>query len=260
LADSPGRIGTGKARLSELKDSGLSGAEKFVVVRSCLTRVLDNTTMDPMKECALRAGVEIIDVIEQGLCCGQPWSSKGHQQEADSKLEAFIARCFDVSNGGKVPVVIDNSPCAFAVFEDSSQLSTHTRARLANLTILDPTDFALHLARRLPLKPLQEASHFFPVCSVIKSGRAKQFEELANMLCKNPVLPLQSACCGMAGDRGLWFPELTANATDRLQWSQSEKPVQGFCTSRTCEIGLSRDELPFETIFAALEKASRPDR
>ncbi|NBX18484.1 MAG: hypothetical protein EBR09_14095, partial [Proteobacteria bacterium] len=166
---------------------------------------------------------------------------------------------FAASESGKFPVVIDNSPCALAVFEDSAGLSPAARGQLEKLKILDPTDFALHLAKRLPLKPLKDANRFFPVCSVVKSGRLGRFEELAKMICDKPVLPLQSACCGMAGDRGLWFPELTENAKERFHWSPAEMPAKGFCTSRTCEMALSEKKISFESIFAALEQASRPD-
>ena len=240
-------------------DSGVANKEKFVVVRSCLTRSLQQSRTDPLEECALRAGVDLAGVNQQGLCCGQPWSSKGHQQEAGAKLEAFIEACFAASESGKFPVVIDNSPCALAVFEDSAGLSPAARGQLEKLKILDPTDFALHLAKRLPLKPLKDANRFFPVCSVVKSGRLGRFEELAKMICDKPVLPLQSACCGMAGDRGLWFPELTENAKERFHWSPAEMPAKGFCTSRTCEMALSEKKISFESIFAALEQASRPD-
>lgn len=256
-ADDSGYGRKGTSKFTERADSGVSRREKYVVVRSCLTRVHQNSQIDPMKECARRAGVDVVEVSEQGLCCGQPWSSKGYPQEADAKLEAFIAKCFDASENGQIPVVIDNSPCAFAVIEDSEQLSATARGQLEKLKILDPTDFALHLAKRLPLRPLKDTSRFFPVCSVVKSGRVRRFEELAKMLCDKPVFPLQSACCGMAGDRGLWFPELTDNAAERFHWSSAEQPTKGFCTSRTCEVALSRDDVTFESIFNALERASR---
>ncbi len=234
-------------------------SQRFLMFRSCLTRAFDNASNDPMAVCALRAGIEIIDVREAGLCCGQPWSSKGYTSDAADKLEQFINTCFKLSDGGSMPIVIDNSPCALAVLEDSTGVSDAAREKLSKLKILDPTDFALHLAQRLKIEPLKEATRFFPVCSVVKSGRSARFEELARLISETPVFPLQTACCGMAGDRGLWFPELTENARQRFHWSSKEK-ARGFCTSRTCEIALTDDETTFDSIYVALELASRAGR
>jgi len=234
-------------------------SQRVLVFRSCLTRTFDNTSNDPVIICARRAGIELIQPREAGLCCGQPWSSKGYSSDAAYKLEQFIETFFKLSDGGSIPIVIDNSPCALAVLEDSAGVSDSAREKLAKLKILDPTDFALHLAQRLKIEPLKEATRFFPVCSVVKSGRSARFEELARLISETPVFPLQTACCGMAGDRGLWFPELTENARQRFHWSSKEK-ARGFCTSRTCEVALSDDETTFDSIYVALELASRATR
>lgn len=231
---------------------------KILLMRSCINRTMSSSdkTSDPLLVCAQRADVEVVEVCEAGLCCGQPWSSKGFQMESQEKLGQLIERCFELSNKGEWHVVIDNSPCAQAVFDDSSLLSEELRKKLAQLKIWDPVDLALQLVERLPLSPLKEPTRFFPVCSVVKSGRVGRFEILARTICEKPIFPLQSACCGMAGDRGLWFPELSANATERFFWSEKNS-ARGFCSSRTCEIALSANGAPFESIYVALEMASR---
>lgn len=228
---------------------------RLIVVQSCLTRQ-SQTQRDALTLCAQRAGVEISRPTAQGLCCGQPWSSKGFQKESVVKLAEWITFCFEVSHEGRYPIVVDNSPCEQAMFEDAQLLPDELRKKLAMLQVWDPVDCALFLARRLTLDPLEEELKFFPVCSVSKSGRRSQFDELARMICKKPVLPLQESCCGMAGDRGMWFPELTKNATDSIVWGNGDARI-GFCTSRTCEIALSSSQVAFSSIFEALEKSSR---
>ncbi|MEN9810903.1 MAG: hypothetical protein RLZZ488_2470 [Pseudomonadota bacterium] len=229
---------------------------EIVLLRSCVTRTMGGGGEDALLVCAQRAGVVLTVVSEAGICCGQPWSSKGFSEQAQNKLGEWIDRCFELTQQGALPLVVDNSPCAFAPFEEAHGLSEELRQKLNRLQIWDPVDLALHLARRLPLTPSIEAMRFFPVCSQTKSGRADRFEELARMLCKNPVFPLQSSCCGMAGDRGLWFPELSANATAKMQWA-GEGETRGYCTSRTCEISLSQSGINFESVYVALETASR---
>ena len=158
---------------------------------------------------------------------------------------------------GRIPIVIDNSPCASSVFEEIVHLSAELRTRYEVLNFWEPVDYAVFLADKLELNPLQEAIRFFPVCSVRKSGRATAFEKLARKLCTQPVFPNQEACCGMAGDRGLWYPELTENAAQRFHWDTAEVK-RGFCSSRTCEVALSSSGVQFSSLFDALEMASRP--
>jgi len=234
---------------------------EVILFRSCVSRTLkcssSESANDPLSVCAQRAGIELQDMTVEGLCCGQPWSSKGFHEASVNKLMQLIDDCYERSGAGRIPIVVDNSPCAFSILEESSFLPEPSKKKWAAMRFWDPVDLALHLADRLHLNPLSSPARFFPVCSVIKSGRLARFEALARRLCQEPIFPLQTACCGMAGDRGLWFPELTENAVERLDWS-SKEAARGFCSSRTCEIALSAGRVGFESIYVALELASRP--
>jgi D-lactate dehydrogenase len=48
-----------------------------------------------------------------GLCCGQPFESKGLMQAADLKSAELEALLSQASEGGRWPVVFDTSPCAY---------------------------------------------------------------------------------------------------------------------------------------------------
>ena len=57
------------------------------------------------------------------------------------------------------------------------------------------------------------------------------------------VIPAAASCCGMAGDRGLLHPDLTAAA---LADEAAELGADGrfdahLCGNRTCEIALRRE-------------------
>ena len=236
-----------------------------ILFRSCVTRTCGVTrgerheggTLDALIVCSERAGVNFRTVSDAGQCCGQPWSSKGFKEQSISKLTSLLEHLYEVSLSGRIPIVIDNSPCASSVFEEIVHLSAELRTRYEVFNFWEPVDYAVFLAEKLELNPLQEAIRFFPVCSVRKSGRATAFEKLARKLCTQPVFPNQEACCGMAGDRGLWYPELTENATQRFHWDTAEVK-RGFCSSRTCEVALSSSGVQFRSLFDALELASRP--
>lgn len=244
-------------------NSRQSFAADYILFRSCVTRTCGTTrsfeTMDAgdnsIQMCAQRAGKTIAFVSESGLCCGQPWDSKGFSQQSEAKLRALADALYERSCGGKIPVVIDNSPCTYALIEFLNQ--GQALQATPRLVVWDLVDFALHLTEFLDIKPLSEPTRFFPVCALRKMGKVKSFEQLAGKIAQTPVFPDQEACCGMAGDRGLWFPELVENASRRHQWRECGAR-QGYCSSRTCEIAVSSESVRFSSIFNALELASRP--
>ena len=237
----------------------------FIVFRSCVTRMCglsqspeaSSSGEDVLLTCAQRAGVSVLTVANSGLCCGQPWDSKGFFEDAEIKTKEVFEVLYQRSDSGRVPVVIDNSPCEHSLrdFVDSPKSSAWLNGR--TLDLWDPVDFALYLSGKVELKPLAEPVRFFAVCSVHKTGRNGKFVELARRLAPLAQFPDQEACCGMAGDRGAWIPELVENVNDRLHWGES-KSRMGFCTSRTCEVALSSEEGSFHSVFEALERASRP--
>ena len=52
-----------------------------------------------------------------------------------------------------------------------------------------------------------------PVCSLEKMGTWSKFVSVARFFADSVTVPANAGCCGMAGDRGFLFPELTASAT-----------------------------------------------
>jgi D-lactate dehydrogenase len=71
--------------------------------------------------------------------------------------------------------------------------------------------------------------------------------------------PLRSTCCGMAGDRGMLHPELTASATQNEAGELAGRTHDAcLCSNRTCEIGLQLGTgAPYESFLIPLERVSR---
>jgi D-lactate dehydrogenase len=64
-------------------------------------------------------------------------------------------------------------------------------------------------------------------------------------------------CCGFAGDRGFLLPELNKHGLRFLK-EQSKDCEIGYATSRTCEIGLSKNSgISYKSIIYLAEEASR---
>ena len=73
------------------------------------------------------------------------------------------------------------------------------------------------------------------------------------------VQPIRATCCGMAGDRGMLHPELTASATaEEAAELAGTRHDAYLCSNRTCEIGLQEGTgAAYESFVIPLERISR---
>ena len=66
-------------------------------------------------------------------------------------------------------------------------------------------------------------------------------------------------CCGYAGDKGLFVPELNEHATRFVKSDIPADCTLGVSTVSTCASGLSeRAGIPFVSLASLLELVSRP--
>ena len=229
---------------------------RIVYFPSCATRmfgapsseagVLD--TPAAMLELLRRAGFHpIMPEHLNGQCCGQPFESKGFPEEAarvGSRLDEELAA---LSGDGRFPVVTDASTCA-----------KHMRAHGG--AALDSSEFLL--AQVLPYLTITQKVPAVAVhhnCSAQRLGEPAATEALARAMAERVVVLQSLQCCGYAGDKGLFVPELNAHAT---RFVKSEIPPDckiGISTVSTCATGLSEHAgIPFVSLVSLLEKVSRP--
>jgi D-lactate dehydrogenase len=191
---------------------------------------------------AARAGVRLR--IPSGVhhrCCGMPYSSKGFREAHAIASNATIESLWEWSAHGELPIVVDTSPCTYAL-RSGDDLTPENRERLAHMRILDALEFfPLRVLPSLDVKRRASRVTVHPVCSVVKMGLTDRLRSVAQA-CSNEVLvPPSSGCCGFAGDRGWLVPELTASATRYAAEEVRACPSDGYySSSRTCEIGMSR--------------------
>ena len=85
-------------------------------------------------------------------------------------------------------------------------------------------------------------------------------EKLAAAVADKVVVLDAITCCGYAGDKGLFVPELNAHAT---RFAKAQIPPEckiGVSTVSTCATGLSeRMEIPFVSVISLLEMVSQPE-
>ena len=243
---------------------------------TCISRVMgalpgetaEMSLVEALVTVAGRAGLPLfIPQDVAGTCCGVPFSSKGFDRAHDVAANTAIERFWRWSEEGRLPVVVDTSPCTYGLLACRASLTPENQKKFDGLKILDAVAFVHdQLLPKLAVHRKQEFVALHPVCSVVKMNLTPKLEAIARA-CSNKVLVPQAAgCCGFAGDRGFLYPELTESAT-RLEAAEIaaaklDPAAAGsdyFSSSRTCEIGMTRatGRLCRSFLFL-LERATRP--
>ena len=235
----------------------LQRAERVVYFPSCAARNMGaqrgHDGVDPLPAVAerlfRRAGFDVLyPSALDGLCCGQPFDSKGLADAADHKSAELEAALSAASDGGRWPIVFDTSPCAYRMQKFlAGRLPVHDSVEFAHDTLLP----------RLHIAPQAGAVALHPVCSVRKMGTADKLAAIARR-CSAEVVTVDAVhCCGFAGERGFMRPELNEHALRHLKDALPGSCQTGYSTSRTCEIGLSEMAgMPYESILYLLERCS----
>jgi D-lactate dehydrogenase len=236
---------------------------------SCISRSIGQlpgesqslTLQEALVTVSARAGLSVhIPRDTNGTCCGTPFSSKGFVHGHAIAANHAIDRCWEWSEQGRLPVVIDNSACAYGLQQSRDALTGANQQRFDKLRIVDSVDFAHgSVLPRLTITRKVGSISLHPVCSLVKMGLAGKLQALGNAASQAADIPRDAGCCGFAGDRGFLLPELTASATAREAAQVTAREHDGYySSSRTCEIGMARATgKPYRSIWFLLEEATR---
>jgi D-lactate dehydrogenase len=189
-----------------------------------------------------KSGIDVI--IPEGieaLCCGQLFSSKGYNMAYADKCNETIEKLWKITNEGRIPVILDVTSCSHTLQQCRPVLSEMNKQHFDQLRILDSINY-LH-DYIMPVATVVEKKKsvvVHPVCSLPKMGLERQFLAVTNHFTESVDVPVSAGCCGMAGDRGFLFPELTASATAPEAANVKAKTYDGYYSSgKTCEIAMS---------------------
>ena len=195
-----------------------------------------------------RAGYQVIVPDHaDGHCCGQPFQSKGFPEQAAEVGGALRRELSALSEGGRLPVLTDASTCA-----------KHMRDFPGDAQLADSAQFLLQILPRLTMTQKLPVLAVHHNCSAQRLGEQKAIETLARA-CADTIAVLNSVtCCGYAGDKGLFVPELNAHATRRVSADIPEGCEIGVSTVSTCASGLTEHAgIPFVGLASLLEWATR---
>ena len=257
-----------KAAKAPLPRTSLEGAQA-IYFPACISRMMGHLPGEPTElslvealvRVAERAGVPVhIPLDVEGTCCGVPFSSKGFDLAHKFTVNRAIEKFWEWSQEGRLPIVMDTSPCTHGVITSRAYLTSENQAKFDRLKILDSTAFAHEvLLPRLKVNRKVGSVVLHPVCSVTKMNLLPQLEGVAAACADKVVVPRDAGCCGFAGDRGFMLPELTASATKHEADEVKTQTFDGhYASSRTCEVGMTRSTGEvYRSFLYLLESATR---
>uniref|UniRef100_A0A7S0X8B5 D-lactate dehydrogenase (cytochrome) n=1 Tax=Mantoniella antarctica TaxID=81844 RepID=A0A7S0X8B5_9CHLO len=230
---------------------------KVVYLPSCVTRMMGPAkgeeaiggVPDAMMSIFKKADYEVI--YPAGLssqCCGMLFNSRGFKATASVKGGELEEALMIASEGGKLPIVVDTSPCL-------AQIKEQLQNPALRFALYEPTEFiANHLVDKLEWSQVRDHVAIHVPCSSKKMGVESTFAKIAGM-CSKEVTPSGIPCCGMAGDRGMRFPELTGASLEYLELPKSCS--DGYSSSRTCEMSLSNhSDVAFRGLVYLVDEAT----
>lgn len=200
-----------------------------------------------------KAGYEVI--YPKGIantCCGSMFNSRGLKAAAKTKVAELEEALFEASEGGMIPIVSDTSPCL-------AELKGSMTNKLLTSALYEPVEFiSRFLSDKLEFSKVRDTIAIHVPCSSKKMGIERSFAELAGK-CAHEVVHSGIPCCGMAGDKGMRFPELTGSSLQHLNLPAN--CTDGYSTSRTCEITLSDNSgINFRGLVYLVDEATSPKR
>lgn len=231
-----------------ISKSNVSDAPAVVYYPTCISRTMGGAVTDQKNiiETFLQVSEKLninfhIPQNIQNTCCGQIFSSKGFNDAFRHTVNDTVNKLWEWSEGGKNPIVLDITSCTYTLQECRPSLTEDNKVKYDALTIIDSVDYILdYLLPRANVVRKKNKIALHPVCSLQKMGLEGKFVKIAQQLADEVVLPVHSGCCGMAGDRGFLFPELTASATLPEATEVKKDNYEGYYSSgKTCEIAMS---------------------
>ncbi|MCI2121242.1 MAG: FAD-binding oxidoreductase [Bacteroidales bacterium] len=253
----------GARKLGFVSDTPAAGQPEMVYFPSCITRSLGVTGYGTSRK-ELQETSETIALLHKAgfairypegvdsLCCGMAFYSKGFREQAAEKSAELEKALLAASDGGRLPILFDMSPCLL-----------HARETLDPvLKIYEPVEFIYYfMLDKLKFRKIHATVALHSTCSTTKIGATGKLREIGSLCADKVVMPEDVTCCAWAGDRGFFFPENNVSALrnvrpvrDPASGRMVRNPslcgaTSGYSNSRTCEIGLSRfTGIPYRSI------------
>jgi D-lactate dehydrogenase len=222
--------------------------QRVVYFATCVSRMMGSQTDD--KKSVLDAFMSVSKKAKIGVllpenitgsCCGQAFSSKGFSEAYTITVNQTIEKLWVWSKEGKLPIILDLTSCTQSLQTARPYLSPENQTKFDTLKIKDSIEY-LHdiVLKSIHIATKKERIALHPVCSLGKMGLQNKLENIAKTCANEVFIPLNTGCCGMAGDRGFFVPALTQSATKIESIEVQVHTYSGYYSSaRSCEMAMS---------------------
>jgi D-lactate dehydrogenase len=232
----------------------------IIYLPGCVSRMMGGDCFNLFLSVCKKANISVIVPGNySGMCCGQIFSSKGFAEAYRFTANQTIEKLWQTTGEGKISVVTDVTSCTQTLKTCRNYLTDENKACFDKMTFLDVIDFAAdYLLPNLEISKPKEKIVFHPVCSAYKMGSLEKLQIIGKACATQADIPVSAGCCGMAGDRGFYYPQLTASATKNEAYEVKQTDYEGYySTSKTCEIALSEAVGEnYESILKLLDEVS----
>ena len=232
----------------------------------CMNRMMgaDMEKPDSIADAMLRVSAKAEIQVEipadiKGHCCGQAFASKGFTEAYRFSANRMVETIWQWTKEGSIPLVMDISSCTHSLTGSRPILTAENQQKFDRITILDSISYAADLllpALDIPEKKQRIIMH--PVCSVHKMNLQAKLDQIGKATAIKPVIPIAAGCCGMAGDRGFYYPGLIATATHKeaAEVNTYDAP-DCYSTSKPCEMSLTAATgKQYRSVFYLLDEVS----
>jgi D-lactate dehydrogenase len=220
-----------------------------IFFNACISRMMGadkestESTVDIAVRISKRAGINLFVPKDlSGTCCGQIFSSKGFTEAYRYTVNQTIEKLWNFTQEGNLPIVMDTTSCTNSLLSSRPYLSIQNQERFDKMQILDIIDFiADTILPRLSITKPKNKIVFHPVCSSYKMNLLGKMKIIGKACARHADFPVNAGCCGMAGDRGFYYPGLTAAATRKEAEEVMTVEYDGYYSSgKTCEMSISK--------------------
>lgn len=228
--------------------------EKIIYFSACTNRIFKPNTdykdkrvlQEVLESLCKKAEISVIYPANlSSMCCGKVFSD--FKEIALKNRQKLKNELLDLSENGRIKIIIDHSSCYYELFKSFEG---------TKLQILDLSEFLLQIASKLHIKKTQKRLLVHKLCLLKKLKKEHFIEKLARLLSDEVGVIKSFECCGFAGDKGFFVPELNQSSTKNLKFETKNYDL-GLSTSSTCEVGLnSYGELDFINIAYLLDELS----
>ncbi len=224
-----------------LENKILKSEEKVIYFSTCINRSFAPSTkmadrrsvQEAFESLCQKAKVSVMypDGLSS-LCCGKAFIN--YTQLTEQNNEKNHAIFLKLSDNGKIPIVLDHSACSTHFFK---QMKAYKDLKVYDLSVY----IEEVLSPKLRFNPINEDIGLYTMCALKLENKEEVLLNLAKKCTLGEiVIHKETGCCGFAGNKGFFTPELNESALDGFQtFYQSYNLKRGFSTSSTCEIGLS---------------------